>query len=90
MVNDISWMFLNCDEWVSTKSMNPVYNAVVYRKRAGRRALWRKIKAELKNEIIIIEDRDMPKVRKAILEGDPLEANEYMTYGFILALEEAV
>lgn len=89
MRENISWMFFNCDALASNESIKPAYNPIVYRKRAGRRALWRKINEEINENSINIENKDIPKVRKAVLEGNPVEANEYMMYGFILTLEEA-
>ena len=86
---DVMWMFFNCDEDVNWSSMNPFYNSTVYRKRTGRRALWRKIKDEVAAGNIIIAEEKMNDVRQAIIGGDPLVANECMKYGFIIALDEA-
>ena len=86
---DVMWMFFNCDEHVSWGSMNPLYNSTVYRKRAGRRALWKKIKDEVAAGNVIISEDKMSDVRQAIIGGDPLVANEFMKYGFIVALDEA-
>ena len=86
---DVMWMFFNCDENVSWGSMNPLYNSTVYRKRTGRRALWKKIKDEVAAGNIIISEDKMSDVRQAIIGGDPLVANEFMKYGFIVALDEA-
>ena len=86
---DVMWMFFNCDENVSWGSMNPLYNSTVYRKRTGRRALWRKIKNEVAAGNVIIAEEKMGEVRDAIIGGDPLVANEFMKYGFIVAVDEA-
>ena len=86
---DVMWMFFNCDENVSWGSMNPLYNSTVYRKRTGRRALWKKIKDEVAAGNVIISEDKMSDVRQAIIGGDPLVANEFMKYGFIVALDEA-
>ena len=86
---DVMWMFFNCDENVSWGSMNPLYNSTVYRKRTGRRALWRKIKNEVAAGNVIIAEEKISKVRDAIIGGDPLVANEFMKYGFIVAVDEA-
>lgn len=86
---DVMWMFFNCDENVSWGSMNPLYNSTVYRKRTGRRALWRKIKNEVAVGNVIIAEEKMSEVRDAIIGGDPLVANEFMKYGFIVAVDEA-
>ena len=86
---DVMWMFFNCDENVSWGSMNPLYNSTVYRKRTGRRALWRKIKNEVAAGNVIIAEEKIGEVRDAIIGGDPLVANEFMKYGFIVAVDEA-
>ena len=36
-----NYMYLHCDEWESRASMNPCYDNRMYRKRAGRRAMWK-------------------------------------------------
>ena len=77
---DVMWMFFNCDENVSWGSMNPLYNSTVYRKRTGRRALWRKIKNEVAAGNVIIAEEKMGEVRDSIIGGDPLVANEFMKY----------
>lgn len=99
--NNVAYMFFNCDEWKGTASMNPVYNAVVYRKRAGRRALWNKIKEEYEagrirvgyfNKTMVGETNDveakLKEIREYVLEGDPMDANDLLTYGFILEAAE--
>lgn len=88
MDNNVSWMFFNCDSYTTWASMNPLYNCYVYRKRAGRRALWREIKKQVREENILIDTNDMLKVRNEILFGDPVNATNYMTYGAIIDLEE--
>lgn len=88
--SNIMWMFFNCDEHKNYASMNPIYNAVVYRKRAGRRALWKKIKSELESKAIEIPENNLDDVRKAILEGNPMSANIHITYGYIAEMEEAI
>ena len=82
------WMFFNCDAWNSTQSMNPSYNDTVYRNRDGRRALWRKVLKEREDGNIEISDVNMPIVHDIILEGEPEEASNYLTYGCILKMEE--
>ena len=57
MDNNVSWMFFNCDSYTTWASMNPLYNCYVYRKRAGRRALWREIKKQVVEEKIEINEK---------------------------------
>lgn len=95
--NNVAYMFFNCDEWKGTASMNPLHNNIIYRKRAGRRALWQKIKDEHATGNIIIGDYDnvdnmiqsLKQVRDYILNGNPADANNLITYGCILEVEEA-
>lgn len=84
------WIFFNCDEHCSWSTMNPSYNDIVYRKREGRRLLWKKIKDEYeKNNIQISVDR-MSDVRSAVIEGNPTDANKYLKYGFIAEMQENI
>lgn len=88
-MSNYEYMFFNCDEWKSYASMNPGYNDTVYRKREGRRALWRHIKAQVEDGSIEIDEAMMPIVRNHILNGNPCDASDYITYGTILALRVA-
>ena len=84
-----AYIFLNCDAWKSHNSMNINYNNAVYReKRKGRRALWLKVKKELEEGTIKIEEKNISTVRAAILSGNPCDTNQYITYGNILEVEE--
>lgn len=89
-LTDENFMYLHCDEWKSHGSMNPCYDSCIYRKRAGRRAMWRRIKEDVEQNVIQIPEHRIEKVRYMILQGDPCDANDYMTYAYILRLEEAV
>lgn len=89
-LTDENYMYLHCDEWKSHNSMNPCYDDCIYRKRAGRRAMWRRIKEDVEQNVIQIPEHRIEKVRYMILQGDPCDANDYMTYAYILRLEEAV
>ena len=86
MANNTSYVFFNCDEYKSVTTMNPLYNAQVYRKRSGRRALWRKIKDEVASGNIIVDN--MSQVRKLIMFEHPEDANDYITYGIIVPMQE--
>ena len=89
MDNAVSYMFFNCDEHASSASMNPICNCIVYRKKAGKRALWKEIKQQLAEEQIEIGKKDLPNVRNEILFGNPVNANNYIIYGCIIELNEA-
>lgn len=85
-----NYMYLHCDEWESRASMNPCYDNRIYRKRAGRRAMWKTVKYDIENDFVEVEKENLPKVREAILNGNPEDANPYILYAHILRLEEAV
>ena len=68
-----AYIFFNCDEEKSQKSMNLFYNKEIYRDlKLARRALYAKIEEE-------------PAIREAILSGDPTKASDYIQYGIIEA-----
>lgn len=86
--NTKSYDFYNCDEWKSADSMNPIYNKESFLDtRGGRRALWAKIKEELRDGNIVIDEADLPAARTCVFEGDPAEASDYITYGCIISKE---
>ena len=87
-MTDENYMYLHCDEWKSHDSMNPCYDSCIYRKRAGRRAMWRRIKEDVGRNVIQIPEHRLEKVRYMVLQGDPCDANDYMTYAYILRLED--
>ena len=89
MKND-NYMYLHCDEWDSCESMNPCYDNRIYRRRAGRRAMWRALKQDIEDDIIEVDNKHLLDIQKAILNGDPEDANEYIKYAHILSLEEAI
>lgn len=85
--NEKAWMFFNCDSDFNWRSMNPKYNHVIYRKREGRRALWKKIKSEAEAGRIELDESCMTEARYTILEGNPVDANTYINYGHILEMD---
>ena len=75
--------FYNCDGEKSGESMNPTYNAEVYKDtKVARAALFAKIEAEIEGNTIQVSD--LEAVKQAVLEGSPTDANNYMTYGCIV------
>lgn len=70
--------------------MNPCYDNHIYRKRAGRRAMWNAVKDDIENDIVEVDEENLPKVRETILKGNPEDANPYILYAHILSLEEAI
>lgn len=89
MIDD-NYMYLHCDTWESYASMNPCYDNYIYRKRAGRRAMWKALKNDIENDVVKVDRERLPKIREAILKGNPEDANNYILYAHILRLEEAI
>ena len=87
---DENYMYLHCDEWDRWASMNPCYDNRIYRKRAGRRAMWRALKDDIENDIVVVNNERLSDIRKAILYGNPEDANEHIVYAHILRVEEAL
>lgn len=87
-MNKKAYIFFNCDEHESVASMNPHYNKIAYRDvRDGRRALWDKIKEEMEAERIVISPDSHKAIRQAVLFGNPIEANQHMTFGHIISAD---
>ena len=83
-----AFVFFNCDEGKSEASMNIFYNRAIYKDgKTSRKALLKKVKEELDLKRIQIEDGNWEKVENLILEGDPVEAGNFMRFGAIKALD---
>ena len=68
-----AFIFFNCDEEKSQKSMNVFYNKEIFRDlKVSRKALFAK-------------EEDIPAIRDAILNGNPTDASSYIQYGTILS-----
>lgn len=81
-----AFVFFNCDEEKSQKSMNVFYNNTVYRDLKGaRKALLAKVEAEIAAGRVNASDIDA--VKAAIIDGEPTDASAYLKYGAIEALE---
>ena len=87
---DENYMYLHCDEWDRWASMNPCYDNRIYRKRAGRRAMWKVLKDDIENDVVVVNNERLSDIRKAILYGNPEDANDHIVYAHILRLEEAL
>lgn len=82
--SNVAYIFFNCDAEKSQQSMNIFYNREIYRDtQASRKALWKKIQTEQDAERIRIAQDDLMRVRTAILENDPADANPYMHFAAI-------
>lgn len=80
------FVFFNCDEAKSNKSMNIFFNKEVYRDtKVTRKALLAKVEEELAAGRIHIADEQKAAVKDAILTGAPTDASQYIQYGAIEA-----
>ena len=83
-----AFVFFNCDEGKSEGSMNIFYNRAVYKDgKTSRKSLLKKIQEEVDLKRVQIADGDFEKVENLILEGDPVEAGNYLRFGAIKALD---
>ena len=83
-----AFIFFNCDADKSEASMNIFYNRAVYKDtKTSRKNLWKKIREEYGAERIQIAAENLPVVENAILEGDPVEAGNFMQFGAICAVD---
>ena len=82
------FVFFNCDAEKSESSMNIFYNDTVFKDTIiSRKRLLQKVKTEIKEGRIKIEDSDLSKVEEFIMKGDPVGASEFITYGAIKAFK---
>ena len=83
-----AFIFFNCDAGKSEGSMNIFYNRAVYKDtKTSRKNLWKKIREEYGAERIQIAAENLPVVENAILEGDPVEAGNFIQFGAICAVD---
>ena len=83
-----AFVFFNCDEGKSEASMNIFYNRAVYKdNKTSRKFLLKKIREEMDLKHVQIADGDFEKVENLILEGDPVEAGNFIRFGAIKALD---
>ena len=79
-----AFIFFNCDEDKSQKSMNVFYNQEIYRDlKVARKALLTKVEEEQAEGRIHIAEDNVEVVCQAILEGDPTDATPFIQYGAI-------
>ena len=83
-----AFIFFNCDADKSEASMNIFYNHAVYKDtKTSRKNLLKKINEEYGAERIQIASENRSAVEQAILEGDPVEASQYIQFGAICAVD---
>ena len=68
--------------------MNIFYNRAVYKDtKTSRKNLWKKVKEEYGAERIQIASENIPDVERAIIEGDPVAATNFIQFGAIRAID---
>ena len=82
------FVFFNCDEHKNESSMNIFYNHAVFKDtKTSRKALLKKIKEENLADRIKISNENFKDVETIILEGDPVEASNFIMFGAIKSLD---
>lgn len=80
------YVFFNCDEEKTAKSMNIFYNKTIYNDtKKARKELLAKVEEEVAAGRVNIAEGKDASVNKAILEGDPTKADKYLQYATIKA-----
>ena len=80
------YVFFNCDEEKTEKSMNIFYNKTIYNDtKKARKELWAKVEKEAAAGRVNIAEGKEDSVSKSILEGDPTRADKYLQYATIKA-----
>ncbi|WP_294156677.1 hypothetical protein [uncultured Selenomonas sp.] len=80
-----AYVFFNCDEEKSDKSMNIDYNNEVFKDTvASRKALWAKIASEVEAGKVQVADEAAAK--DAVLKGNPCDATQQLHYGAVKEL----
>ncbi|BAL81855.1 hypothetical protein SELR_01470 [Selenomonas ruminantium subsp. lactilytica TAM6421] len=79
-----AYVFFNCDEEKTQKTMNIFYNKTIYQgTKKARKELLAKVEEEVKAGRINVIDDNMDAVSTAIMEGEPTNASKYIQYGAI-------
>ena len=82
------FIFFNCDADKRESSMNIFYNSAVYKDtKTSRKNLWKKVKEEYGAERIQIAAENLPEVERAIIEGDPVSAGNFIQFGAIRVID---
>ena len=83
-----AFVFFNCDADKSQTSMNIFYNREVFKDSKGsRKNLWKRVWEEYGAERIQIATDNLRIVERAIIEGDPVTASDYILFGAIRAFD---
>ncbi len=83
-----AYIFFNCDEEKSEKSMNVFYNHAVYKDTvASRKALWKKVESEIEAGKVSLAADQADAAKESVLKGNPTDATQFLTYGAIVEVD---
>lgn len=79
------FVFFNCDEEKSEKSMNIFYNNEVFKDtKTSKKALWAKVLEEVEVGRVQIADENLKAAQEAVTNGNPCDASQYLHFGEIV------
>jgi hypothetical protein len=79
-----AYVFFNCDDEKSQKSMNIFYNQTIYNAtKKARKELLAKVEEEVAAGRVNVAEGKMDAVSKEILVGEPTKASNYLQFGAI-------
>jgi hypothetical protein len=79
-----AYVFFNCDDEKSQKSMNIFYNQTIYNAtKKARKELLAKVEEEVAAGRVNVAEGKMDTVSKEILDGEPTKASNYLQFGAI-------
>ena len=80
-----AYVFFNCDEEKSEKSMNIFYNNEVFKDtKTSKKALWAKVLEEVEAGRVQIADENLKAAQDAVVNGNPCDASQYLHFGEIV------
>ena len=77
-----AYVFFNCDEEKSEKSLNIFYNNEVFRD--TKKALWAKVLEEVEAGRVQSADENLKAAQEAVTNGNPCDASQYLHFGEIV------
>jgi len=79
-----AYVFFNCDDEKSQKSMNIFYNQTIYKDtKKARQELLAKVEEEVAAGRVNVAEGKMDTMSKEILDGEPTKASNYLQFGAI-------
>ena len=80
-----AYVFFNCAEEKSEKSMNIFYNNEAFKDtKTSKKALWAKVLEEVEAGRVQIADENLKAAQDAVVNGNPCDAGQYLHFGEIV------